>query len=328
MAVVLIRDGAVAWQRAFGVASAGTGRSVDEATVFEAQSMSKPVFAYMVVKLAEAGTLDLDTPLTTYARERILPNDPRLDRITARHVLSHTSGLQNWRSATEPLSIHFAPGERWLYSGEGYAYLQSVVTALVGHPRSEPCSQYEGDVTVCATDIDEVMRTRLLDPFGMHSSGYVWDAAWEPRVAMPHDARGQVLRKRHPTATDAARYASSGGLHATAADYATFLLEVINPKPPDAYRLRPASRATMLTPAVTVPDDPGRTSWALGWQVFPTRAGDVIAHGGDGLGFHSFAGGSVSAGSGFVVMTNGDNGWQLLRELGIRERIGRWLGLA
>ena len=87
----------------------------------KAQSMSKPVFAYVVMKLSEDGALDLDTPLTTYSRERLLVNDSRLDRITARHVLSHTSGLQNWRSASEPLSIHFTPGERWLYSGEGYS---------------------------------------------------------------------------------------------------------------------------------------------------------------------------------------------------------------
>ena len=82
----------------------------------------------------------------------------------------------------------------------------------------------------------------------------------------------------------------------------------------------------MLTPTATVPDDPERTSWALGWQVFPTANGDVVAHGGDGLGFHSFAGASTRAKSGFVVMTNGENGWQLLRDLGVRDQVGRWLG--
>ena len=87
---------------------------------------------------------------------------------------------------------------------------------------------------MCATDIDELMKARLLVPFGMRSSGYVWNPAWERRVATPHDANGRLLPKGHPTAADAARYASSGGLHATASDYAKFLIEVITPKPADA----------------------------------------------------------------------------------------------
>ena len=78
--------------------------------MFEAASMSKPVFAYVVMKLCETGVLNLDTPLTTYTADRFLQDDPRLDLITARHVLSHTSGFQNWRSEQEPLAIHFAPG--------------------------------------------------------------------------------------------------------------------------------------------------------------------------------------------------------------------------
>jgi CubicO group peptidase (beta-lactamase class C family) len=48
-------------------------------------------------------------------------------------VLSHRAGFQNWRSKDEPLKIHFAPGEKFSYSGEGYSYLQSVVTRLAGH---------------------------------------------------------------------------------------------------------------------------------------------------------------------------------------------------
>jgi hypothetical protein len=100
---------------------------VDHETVFQAGSVSKTVFAYAVMKLVERNILDLDTPLTRYSPIRILEGDPRLDLITARHVLSHTSGLPNWRSERNPLSIRFTPGERYLYSGEGYSYLQSVV---------------------------------------------------------------------------------------------------------------------------------------------------------------------------------------------------------
>jgi len=133
LSIALIRQAEVVWRRGFGVCGAASTRPVDSDTIFEAQSMSKPVFAYAVLKLCETGVLSLDTPLTKYTSERVVVNDPRLDFITPRHVLSHSSGFQNWRSVAEPLSIQFMPGKRWLYSGEAYAYLQSVVTRLTGH---------------------------------------------------------------------------------------------------------------------------------------------------------------------------------------------------
>ncbi len=287
--------------------------------------MSKPVFAYAVLKLCERGVLDLDTPLTKYTPERPVSNDPRLDLITPRHILSHTSGFQNWRAAGEPLSIHFTPGDRWLYSGEGYSYLQSVVTRLTGHTDSAVCSTFEADLRVCATDIDAYMKAHVLVPFGMTSSGYVWDDAWAARVARPHDTKGMPLEKGHPAGTAAARYASSGGLHATPTDYARFLIEVIDPRPADAFRLTTDTLRIMTRPVVAVPDDPRGSSWALGWQVFPTDDGNVIAHGGDGQGFHSFAVASVSHRSAYVVMTNGENGWKLVQQLIAKDEIHRLL---
>src|SRR5262249_14228532 len=120
LSVAIIKDGKLDWRRGFGVTDAASKKLVDHDTVFKAASMSKPVFAYAVMKLCEKGVLNLDTPLTKYARERFLEGDARLDLITARHVLSHTSGFQNWRSNKEPLAIHFTPGEKHMYSGEGY----------------------------------------------------------------------------------------------------------------------------------------------------------------------------------------------------------------
>ena len=87
---------------------------MDNDTVFEVASVSKTVFAYAVMNSAN-GILGLDTPLTRYTSDRLLKGDPRLDLITARHVLSHTTGLQNWRSDDEPLTIHFTPGEKFSY---------------------------------------------------------------------------------------------------------------------------------------------------------------------------------------------------------------------
>jgi CubicO group peptidase (beta-lactamase class C family) len=72
LSIVLIRDAQVVWRRGFGVRDNASKAPVDSDTVFEAQSMSKPVFAYAVLKLCEKGVLDLDTPLTKYTPDRVL----------------------------------------------------------------------------------------------------------------------------------------------------------------------------------------------------------------------------------------------------------------
>ena len=132
LSIAIVRDARNVWSRGFGVRNSVSKARVDTDTLFEVGSVSKTVFAYAVMKLCEKGVLDLDRPLTNYVSERWIDGDPRFGQITARHVLSHTSGLQNWRSKEEPLRIDFTPGSRWEYSGEGYSYLQLVVAHLTG----------------------------------------------------------------------------------------------------------------------------------------------------------------------------------------------------
>ena len=93
MSIAIIENGRLRWRRGFGIGDMITRKPVDVETAFAAASMSKPVFAYAVMKLVEKGVLDLDTPLTKYSSEKILAGDPRLDLITTREVLCHTTGL-------------------------------------------------------------------------------------------------------------------------------------------------------------------------------------------------------------------------------------------
>lgn len=317
LAMTVVREGKVAWQRGFGVKDRSANEPVDPATIFEAASVSKTVFAYAVLKLCEAGVIDLDTPLTRYTPERFLTGDPRLDLITARHVLAHTSGFQDWRSRADPLKIHFTPGEKFLYSGEGYFYLQSVVTHLRGRVDRERCARYEAGLEVCATDIDDYLKRTLLAPFRMDSSGYVLDDRWAPQAARPHDAQGRPLAQKQGNAISAARYASSGGLHTTVTDYARFLLEVVDPQPAQAHRLNKASLAEMLRPQIKLAGDQkidGATSWALGWAIQERDTGNLIIHSGGQSGFRSLAMASVERKSGFIILTNGDSGGQVLND--------------
>jgi CubicO group peptidase (beta-lactamase class C family) len=325
LSIAIIKDARIAWHKGFGVRDRASETSVDEETMFSAQSMSKPVFAYAVMKLCERGVLNLDTPLTKYTSGLFGKDDPRFHLITARRVLSHTTGFPNWRSPSEPLRVNFTPGEKWLYSGEGYHYLQSTVTRLTGHVDSTICRKYEEGYRVCATDFDEYMRANLLRPFGITSSGFVWTEAFGKRMARAHDKNEKPLKDREFSSTDAARYGAAGTLLTTPTDYAKFLIEVMNPKPADAYRLNPASIQEMLRAHVDAPGQPIRSSWALGWQILHVDGKDVICHGGDIEGFHSLAAFSVPRKSGFVVMTNGENGTEIIWKRLLGNLIDRFL---
>jgi CubicO group peptidase (beta-lactamase class C family) len=160
-----VRRGQLVWSRCFGMADVNSRRAVDEETLFEAASVSKTVFAYAALKLCEQGVIGLDAPLVRYARESFV-DDPRIERITPRQLLSHSSGLAEWRSRNVPM-IASEPGTRFQYSGEGYFYLQSALTELLGKTDSSLCATYEADFKVCATDFDSFMKKRLLRPFGM-----------------------------------------------------------------------------------------------------------------------------------------------------------------
>ena len=307
VSMAVIRDATVVWHRGYGLRDGASRAKVDDHTLFEAASVSKTVFAYAVMQLWDRGILSLDKPLTTYTTDRIL-DDPRLDLITARHVLSHTTGFQNFRTGAQPLRIDFTPGERYQYSGEGYWYLQSVVTHLVGRIDANTCGSYEAGLTVCASDIDTYLKSNVLRPLRMDTSSYVWNTTLERHAARPHDEAGKPLTLSKPTPTDAARYAAMGGLRTTALEYANFLIEILAPRSASPFRLATESRQEMLRPQVEVDD---ANDWALGWEIHRTPRGALIQHEGGQTGFLAFAAASVDRKTGYVILTNGANGWKV-----------------
>src|SRR5262245_61742447 len=75
LSIAIIKNGKVAWRKGFGVKDRETNKPVTNDTMFEAASMSKPAFAYTVMKLAETGKISLDEPLTHYTKSRFLEGD-------------------------------------------------------------------------------------------------------------------------------------------------------------------------------------------------------------------------------------------------------------
>jgi CubicO group peptidase (beta-lactamase class C family) len=289
VSIAIIRDGELAWQRAFGVKDTGTTEPVENDSLFAACSDTKPVFAYGVMKLVEKGVLELDTPLTKYTARRIT-KDPRIESITARHVLNHTTGFPNWRQGDE-LPIEFTPGSKRQYSGEGFRYLQSVVEELT------------------KKSFDEFMRQDVLGPLGMTSSRIIAGLDYA-QVARPHDENGKRLPGKYyakPSANEAAegmaRYGAAAMLMTTPGEYAKFLLEFLSPKPADEFRLSEASRAEMLRPQVKTNEGWGGLGWAL--EEHP-GVPILFAHSGQDAGYYCFATACMERRSGLMVMLNGD----------------------
>jgi len=297
--VVLIRNTRIDWHRGFGVKNADTQVPIDDATIFEIASLTKPVFAYGVLTLVDSGKLDLDTPLAQYLPAIALAGDSRSTLITTRMVLSHTTGFQNELHPGERLQIYFTPGERFSYSGEGFLYLQKVVEHITGER------------------LDVFMKRTVFDPLGMTSASYVWQDGFETLMANGHNAAGVVAERIKPTEV------KLPWLHMTALDYGKFVIAVMN-----GVALKEATVRLMLTPQVHINEScvfclsPGTgrvsssLSWGLGWALERTEAGQAFWHWGENRGeFQTFAMAYPKEKTGIVVFTNSGNGFSILPEI-------------
>jgi CubicO group peptidase (beta-lactamase class C family) len=325
----VVHDRRVVWQHIEGAADAGTGQAAGESSLWPAASLSKPVVALAALRLADDGALDLDRPLKSYVPDHA-PADARGDRITARHVLSHSSGLRNWRGRPDqPLVPDFEPGTRFQYSGEGYYYLQRTLEHVTG------------------TGFGQLMEQRVFAPLGMSSSTFTWRADTAPRIVTGHD-RGQptgtfskdlalkLLQAAERAGKPLAGYTheaivaamqemtpapsmlpnnmlpnAAGGLLTTPADYAAFLVEVLGNGTP-AVDLKPATRAAMLAPQVRINS---ALAWGLGWGLERQRGEDYAWHWGDNGSWKNFVLAHPASRSAIVLFTNGSRGLNVARSV-------------
>jgi CubicO group peptidase (beta-lactamase class C family) len=318
LTVTIFNDARTVYSQAFGFANLPARQRLRLDTEFYGASLSKAVFAVLVMKLVEQGVIDLDTPLQKYVSEplwknqgtswhedlRELRHHPRYQRITARMSLSHTTGLPNWRwfEPDQKLRIHFEPGERYSYSGEGMTLLQVVLEKLTGK------------------SLEQLMQEKIFGPYGMKTSSYTWQTRFEKDYALGHRPDGTVYPKDKD---NAARAPST--LETTTEDYARFMeavlrgdglserswSEIFRPQ----VRIRSRAQFGPAASEETGANDPIELSYGLGWGLLRTPHGWGAFKEGHGDGFQHYSIVFPKAKMGVLLMSNSDNAESIFNHL-------------
>lgn len=286
LSLAIVKEGQIVYHEAFGVRSMDTKEPVTDQTIFAAASLSKALFAYGLMTWVEAGKFDLDRPLYQYFPYEDLEHDDRYKQLTARHVLSHTSGLPNWRRG-EQLNFLRNPGTKFGYSGEGFVYLMKVIEHLSGQ------------------DINSFMTERVFKPLGMKRSSYLWREDFETDHAIPHDQFGITRRVNKPEFGNTAY-----SLQTTAVDYILFVKAMLLQQ-----GLSAGSIAQVLKSQVEVIPGIKEVQWGLGVGLQTSRDGKAFWHWGDNGTFKAFFIAYPKQQIGLVYFANSSNGLSIAGEL-------------
>ncbi|MBO9527374.1 MAG: beta-lactamase family protein [Sphingobium yanoikuyae] len=289
--IAVIRNGRIVSTGAWG--RAGPNRAATVSTPYNLASLTKPLTAEVILRLVSAGQLPLDEPMDRYWSDPDLSRDPRRMKLTVRMALSHRTGLPNWRDA-KGLAFDHNPGSTTSYSGEGYQYAARYAERRTGQ------------------SFETLAGRWLFAPAHMRASGYVSTQGATMPIAVPYNDVAKPLPVERVT-----RYNAADLAHATARDYARFLVDVRNDRGLIASVSGERSKSQAdLTPEICAGTKsttcPPWTGFGLGWQLLGFPDGTTMLHTGKDAGAVTFAAIDRVSGDGIVILTNSDNGWRII----------------
>lgn len=299
LSVAIIEDNKIAYHHSYGIKQKGEKAKVNKRTVFQGCSLSKSFLVFVAHQLRDEGILDLDKPMYQYLPYSRLEYDPRYKLITARMVLSHSSGLENWQMNFHPdtLEIVNEPGKTYLYSGEGYNYLAMVIDHLLGQ------------------DYVTYTKERVIKPLGLKNS-YL---TYRKKFTYP-------LRRFSPW-NFTVGHGVFGGFNAyinyfpqpafgnsfTAEDYAKLIIATF-----DNSQLSITRRNELKEPVVKIAK---QVHYGPGFQVIYAGGDTLIAQGGNNAGYKNWMFYSAVNKRGIVYMTSSDRG-ELIAEKLVQMTVG------
>ena len=318
VSIAVIKDFTIEWARGYGLADVETGATVTSDTMFQAASISKTIAAMTSMKAIQDGRFTLDQDVNTILKSWKLPGGAfTKDRpVTPRGLMSHTSGtgdgfgfpgyaphtpmptivqvLDGEAPSNRPkVRLERPPMTGFKYSGGAVMIEELALTDAVGRP------------------LAQLARDWVLNPIGMNNSTYEQPlpSSRERQAARAHDRSGARMGDPWHVYPEHA----AAGLWTTPTDLAKFLIEVQKSLAGQSNRVLTQSMAQeMVTPVGVGP-------YAVGFQIEKQGEGWYFMHGGSNWGFQCDMMAHRVKGYGMVIMTNGDGGAALIREL--RRRI-------
>lgn len=298
MSLTFLRNCNIDGVQSAGLANVEEQQPVSRTTLFEAASLSKPVFAWLVMDLERSGVIDLDRPFADYgfAWPRIA-DQPNYRRLTPRLVLTHRTGLPNWagnsldRDRSDALSFVAEPDSQHSYSGEAFQLLQAFVERQTGK------------------SLGQLLLERL-GPVMPHSS---FNASFRPGTSVSRGYTAASLpeeRARDMMPVGDLELAAAS-LTTTSEDYAAFVGMICRGE-----GLPQASYAEMLRPQTPerISDEGFPIRWALGWSVVEIGGRPFVVHTGNNGQYRAVAGFYPDNGEGIVILTNGAKGTDLIAD--------------
>lgn len=354
--IAIIEDGTLVWEGAYGLTNIATAQPVTQTTLFQAASLTKPVFAYAVLRLVDAGQITLDERLVETVRPEGLSVTPWNEMISVRHVLTHRTGLLNWRSsedANAKLEAGFEPGTAYSYSGEAFHWLQQVCEQKTGLGLQTLMNHYvftPADLTDMAMlwlperDAREVYGHVVNDAEMAELSSLQWARehgrllqevaeSWGKPMTLwssedQRAAHAQMRPYAHPKLKSrplwrknrpgSAFIDSASSLRTTAGDYARFLTLLMKPVDIHNGGLSESLRRQMIEIQTTPSTSSGPNRPAgMSWSLEPMAGGIAYDHWGFNEGqYISMALGDTVRQKGVVIMTNGARGNRFMDAIG------------
>jgi CubicO group peptidase (beta-lactamase class C family) len=319
VSIAVINDFEIEWTQGFGVADSRTNREVTPDTLFQAGSISKPVFALAVMRLVQEGILNLDEDVNTYLTSwRVPMNGNWQPRVTLRHVLSHTSGMtaQSYYGYDISASI---PTTIQVLNGEFPANSEKVeVTVIPGlHYRYSGGAMVVGQqvlVDVLQKPFPDIMRELVFEPLGMNNSTYQQPLTPEldKIAATAHPINGTSLGGKYMIYPELA----AAGLWTTPTDLAKMGIELmgaLHDRHPAVWNKETIQE--MLRPQTAQSEGSSGLLLGLGFAGKGTDEGAYFFHGGTNIGFVAEMRFYRATGKGAVVMLNSNEGDLLRNEL-------------
>jgi len=322
VAVAYIEDRTVAWTAVYGEQSPGVAATGK--TLYNLASLTKPITAETVLRLASAGKLSLDESMSPFWLDPDIKDDPWSKLLTPRLCLSHQTGFANWRRMTGGvLKIRWQPGTQTGYSGEGYNYVGRFAENRLAENRFTENRFTENRFTEkkTAKPFDLLAQDFVFDPIGMKETSYTAKKWYAGRLAVPRGPKTEQPEDRVATTWNGADL-----VRTTIGDYAKFVVSVMHDE--GLTRQIAVERAIMTRDQVKPEDlqkacneagkpEPCTVSagMGLGWEVETVNGVKILDHDGSDWGVKTFAMFVPSQGIGVVVFTNGENGKQVIRKI-------------